>query len=124
MSIRDSILSQTQQTLPSEPVTFAGQAVHVRVMTGLERDGFESAYLASKAAGKPNIRGAMAAYTVVDDQGQRLFTDADAEALGKLPAAELDRVFAIAQRLNKIDEKDVAELEGNSEPHADASTSS
>ena len=124
MSIRDAILKQTEQSLPCEPVTFAGQNVYVRTMTGAERDGFETAYLESKARSKPNIRGTMAAFTLCDENGQRLFNDEDAEALSKLPAAELDRVFSLGQKLNKITEADVEELEGNSEAtSADGSTS-
>lgn len=125
MNLRDTILQQTQLALPSEPVRFAGQDVHVRTMTGLERDAFETLYLESKTEGRPNIRGAMAAFTVVDENGVRVFEDGDAEKLGRLPAAELDAVFSIAQRLNKITDDDVKELEGNSEATpGDGSTSS
>ena len=124
MSLRETILSTTTNDLPREPVKFCGQPLHVRTMTGLERDAFETVYLESKAAGRPNIRGAMAAFTLIDDEGKRVFTDADAHALGNLPAAELDRVFEIGQRLNKMSEADVADLEGNSEATpGDGSTS-
>lgn len=84
-------------------------------MTGLERDAFETAYLESKANRKPNIRGSMVAFSACDQDGQRIFTDADAEALGNMPSAELDKVFAAAQKLNAIDEDDIKELEGNSD---------
>ena len=50
---------------------------------------------------------------VVDDAGERLFTDKDAAELGKKSAAALDRVFAVAQRLNGLSPSDVEELTKN-----------
>ncbi len=112
-SLRDHILSQTK--LPTESVTAFGRLLHVRTMSGNERDGFEQSVLDAKEKGEtPNIRGLLAALCIVDKDQKRVFTDEDAKALGQLNAKELDRVFSKATQLNGIGKDDVAELEGNS----------
>jgi hypothetical protein len=82
-------------------------------MTGAERDRFEQAYLTEKTA---NIRARTAAACICDDQGARLFSDADVAELGQKSAAALDRIFDVAMRLNRISKKDVDDLEKNSDP--------
>lgn len=111
MLTRDDILSRTQ--LPTEPVEAFGGTVYVRTMSGAERDSWEQAQLDARKTGKINVRGSFAARVVCDEQGKRLFTDADAEALGKLSAIDLDAVWEKGAKLNGIGAKDVKELEGN-----------
>lgn len=121
---RDAILQA--QDLPHEDVEVPewGGAVRVRALTGAERDAFEQSIVEQRTAGKPgasvkmnmrNIRAKLVALTVVDGEGNRLFTDRDADLLGKKSAAALDRVFAVAQKLSGISPEDVDELAKNSE---------
>lgn len=117
---RESILGA--EDLPREKVLTpewgAGTFVYVGTMSGAERDSFEQTILEDKKAdGKAklvNVRAKLAVRVVQDEQGQRLFTDDDAEALGRKSAKVLDRIFDVGQRLNGIGAKDVKELEGNS----------
>ena len=51
---------------------------------------------------------------MVDEAGERLFSNDDVVALGKKNASALDKVFAIAQKLNGLSAADVEELEKNS----------
>jgi hypothetical protein len=60
-----------------------------------------------------NIRAKLVALTVVDEEGNRIFSDSDASALGKKSAAALDRVFEVAQRLSGLRPEDVEELSKN-----------
>jgi hypothetical protein len=60
-----------------------------------------------------NIRARMLAYCALGDDGKRLFTDADAVALGQKSGAALDRCVKVAQRLNKLTEDDLKEIKGN-----------
>ena len=60
-----------------------------------------------------NVRARFAVLTICDDKGVRVFTDADAAELGKKSAAALDRVFAVAQRLNGFSQDDAEDLAGN-----------
>jgi hypothetical protein len=50
---------------------------------------------------------------MVDAKGQRLFSDAEAHALGKKSGAALERVSSVAMRLAGLTQDDVEELAGN-----------
>lgn len=105
---REAILGASD--LPSEDVAVPewGGVVRVRMLTGAERDRFEASMLVR--GGKKldfnmqNVRARLVALTVVGEDGKRLFTDGDVEALGQKSAAALNRVFTVAQRLNGLKE--------------------
>ncbi len=114
---RDAILQA--QDLPFEDVEVPewGGAVRVRGLTGAERDAFEQSIVETRGKNTrmnlKNIRAKLVALCVVDEQGNRVFSDDDAEALGRKSAAALDRVFEAAQRLSGLRKEDVEELAGN-----------
>ena len=91
-----------------------GGDVYVKGMTGLERDTFEASIVEQRgkksSVNMVNIRAKLAAQTVCDEDGKRLFTDADVKKLGAKSAQALQRVFDVAQRLSGITETDVDEL--------------
>ncbi len=107
--------------LPREMVSVPewgkGRCVYVRTMTATERDAFEIAELAARGknikANVAGLRGRLAAATICNEAGVRLFEAGHGEALGKKSAPALDRIFTVAARLNKISEKDVEELAKN-----------
>src|SRR5690554_443064 len=114
---RDDILNA--QDLPTERVAvpeWDGEVI-VRGLTGAERDAFEQSIVETRGKNTRmnlrNIRAKLVALTVVDEDGNRIFSDEDAEALGKKSAAALDRIFAVAQRLSGLRPEDVEELAGN-----------
>lgn len=125
---RDAILQA--QDLPTEDVEVPewGGAVRVRGLTGAERDAFEQSVVEQRGkstrANLKNIRAKLVAMTVVDENGERLFSDSDAAILGKKSAAALNRVFEVAQRLNGMTPDDVEELSGNSEGAESADSTS
>ncbi len=92
-----------------------GAQVYVATLSSYDKDQFEASIL-GKNGGQNlvNIRGRLAAATVVDEKGQRLFDDKDASKLGKKSCAALDRVFDVARRLNRMADEDVEELAKNS----------
>jgi hypothetical protein len=114
---RDAILKA--HDLPTEVVEIPewNGSVIVRGLTGTERDAFEQSIVEQRGKNTRmnlrNIRAKLVALTVVDEEGNRVFSDEDAEALGKKSAAALDRIFAIAQRLSGLRPEDVEELAGN-----------
>ncbi len=91
--------------------------VYVRALTGTERDKFESDSVTIKGkkvkANMVNIRARLVALSVVNGGGTRLFSDKDVTELGEKNAAALDLIFAVAQRLSGIGQKDVEDLAGN-----------
>lgn len=93
-----------------------GGFVHVRGMTGDERDAWEASLL--DANGKPQmigIRASMAARCMVSASGERIFKDSHAKKLGEKSSAALNRVFEVARRLSGLTDDDVEELEKNSD---------
>lgn len=105
--------------LPKELVSVPewGGDVYVRTLSGSERDAFEAGTIrqgkGSQTVNLLNLRARLVSLSMCDEQGTRLFGDADMVALGTKSAAALDRVFAVAQRLSKLSDADVEELEGN-----------
>lgn len=95
-----------------------GGEVLVRGLTARERDQFEDGVV--KREGKKttvvlrDARAKLAALCMVDEDGQRLFSDAEVAQLTQKSAAALQRVFDAAQRLSGITAEDVEELEKNS----------
>lgn len=98
-----------------------GGAVLVRGLTGSERDAFEQDIVQMRRNGKAmtteidmhNIRAKLCVRCMVDEDGERLFSDADMEALGRKSAQALQRVFDVAQRLSGLTSEDVEELAKN-----------
>jgi len=89
--------------------------VLVRGMTGRERDAFEVSLMQPGRGGRKvldpaNVRAKLVARCVVDDDGGRLFTDADVAELGGKSAAAVDRVYAVAARLSGMGADDQEEL--------------
>ena len=112
---RDAILGA--HDLPSEDVSVPewGGTVRVRALTGAERDAFEASMVQVRSDGTrqfrlENIRARLVALTIVDENGERLFSDADVKALGAKSAAALERVGSVAQRLSALTDEDVEEL--------------
>jgi hypothetical protein len=95
-----------------------GGAVRVRSFTGRERDAFEASMVRGEGRDRKvdltNMRARLVGLTVIDETGQRLFTDDEVDLLGAKSGAALDRVFAVAQKLNGLSGADVEELSKNS----------
>ena len=119
-----SLLSKTAilaaQDLQTEELEVPewGGAVRVRSFTGRERDAFEASMVRGDGRDRKvdltNMRARLVGLTVIDEAGQRLFTDEEVDLLGAKSGAALDRVFAIAQKLNGLSGADVEELSKNS----------
>ena len=106
-----------------------GGAVRIKAMTGKERDAWETALFQIDGKdvkmNKENLRAKLVALTVVDEAGQRLFTEADVEALGSKSASALDRIYQASQKLSGLAPDDIKEMEKNLETdHSDSTASS
>jgi len=76
-----------------------GGEVRLRMLTGAQRDAFESSF-ADEGAKFVNFRARLVALSAVGPDGRRIFSEADVAALGDKSGAALDRVFRAAQELS------------------------
>lgn len=121
---KDQILATDDKPHQDVPVPEWGGDVRVRTMSASERDSWEAAVYSGGKVNTVDFRARFCALTIVDEQGARLFTDGEVEALGAKSAAALQRVFNAAQTLNALSNKDAEELVKNSEAGPDAGSSS
>lgn len=128
MLSRDEILAADD--LPTEVVSVEewGGKVIVRGLTARERDAYDESVLdmrGNKAKVKmENIRAELVARCVVDEEGKRVFSDADAKALGKKSAVVVNRLWDVARRLSGMTEEAVEEAEETFAEGQDESSSS
>jgi hypothetical protein len=111
---KEQILKHEDLKSEIVPVPEWGGEVRVCTMSGFARDRFEAGITGkSGGANMSNIRAKLAAATIVDEEGNLLFDEADIAKLGKKSCAALDRVFEAAQKLNLITNDDVEVLAKN-----------
>jgi len=125
---RDEILGADDLKTESVEVPEWGGTVVVRELTGSERDTWEASVVKTNGTkvtiDSHNMRAKLAALCIVDDAGERLFTDKEAAKLGAKSAAALDRVTDVARRLSRIGEDEIESLGKVSSPtKSDASVS-
>ena len=114
---RDEILQAADIQKEIVPVPEWGGEVMVYGLDGVGRDQFESSIIVTTGKKQivkmENVRAKLCALAIRDENGERLFSDADVMALGKKSAAALQRVFDVAQRLSGLGENDIEELAKN-----------
>jgi hypothetical protein len=106
---RDALLELAGKPLPTETVHLPAPLdvdVFVRGMSGTERDAWMASQMVSPGkSDETDLRNASAklfAATVVDEQGNHLFTLEDAEAIGRIPGDLLAPVVEVAGRLSGL----------------------
>lgn len=119
MSLREQILGAKDTVTEAVVVPeWGGLTVHVRGLTGLERDQYEQGLVSGRTGNQSlnlaNARARLVALAAVDEQGKSIFTKGDVEALGGKSARALDRIFSVAQRLSGLSREDMEELTKNS----------
>lgn len=115
---RDDILKAEDRKAEKVDCPEWGGSVLVRGMSGRERDAFEISLQEQRGNHPPvrnlaNLRAKIVSRCVVDEEGNRVFSDADAAALGDKCAAPIDRIFDAASRLSGLGEQDVKEMAAN-----------
>lgn len=110
---RDAILSADDIRIDVVPVPEWGGIVHIRTLTGLQREEYvESIRKVTGQGRKQSVEivlqrsGAkLAAQTICDETGKLLFSKADIPALAAKSAKALQRVIDAAAKLNGIDDE-------------------
>lgn len=116
---REQILGHND--LPTETVEVPewGGSVIVKALNGAQRDSYEQSLITGSGKNQKmnliNARARLVALSVVDSEGNPLFTSKDVVALSNKSAAALDRIFAAAQKLSGLTKEDMDEMVGNSE---------
>lgn len=118
---REDILAAAAKPVPREAIDIPelGGRVWIRGMTGAERDQYEHDNIFINRRGKvqqnaDNLRARLAVRCLVDEDGNRLLTDADAPALGMMRSDVLAVIFEKAQRLSGVTDGDLDELKKGS----------
>lgn len=106
---RDAILGFSAEPFPIEAF---GGTVMVKPLSGDERDFYEESNLKQTRGGQTKLdlrqaRARLAQMVIVERDGdgkwRRMFTRNDIDKLGKLPAAELDKVTEAAREASGLD---------------------
>lgn len=79
-----------------------GGKVFLRVLSSRERDALEAEFTDAKnnLTKLENIRAKLVVRAVADDQGKRLFSDAEVEQVGDMPAPLVSKIFDAAAKHN------------------------
>ena len=124
---RDAILQADDIQVEDVEIPEWGGMVRVRGMTGAQRDAFEASIVEQRGrksrVNLKNLRARLVSLSIVDGEGNLIFSSADVQALGRKSAAGLQRVFNAAQRLSGLSDEDIEELTGNSSGQSDDSIS-
>ena len=116
------ILAANDNKLDTTNVPEWGGEVYLKVLSGTDRDAFEEGYSEQKMK---NFRSRFLVLTLCDEKGERLFTEAEVDDLGKKSAVVLARLFDKAWALNAFRNEDVEALGNDStDDLSDSSTSS
>ena len=96
-----------------------GGTVFVRALSGSELDEFEGENFevtnGQVVMNKRNVRARLLSRAICNDKGETLFTKKDVDALGKKSGRAINRVVAVAERLNGIDKQALGRATKNSE---------
>lgn len=119
MLTRDQILTVNDRKTETVAVPEWGGEVLVAVMSGEQRDAYESLITEVDASGKArhkldNLRAKLVSCSLVDEAGNLMFSPADVQQLGKKSASALQRVYEVATRINRTTEDQVEEAAKNS----------
>lgn len=88
--------------------------VYVGTLTAKQKDAYEFEVLRRKGNENINVRAMMAVRCVQNEDGTRMFEDAEAEWLGEKAAGPISAIFDVAVRLNSVRKEDQDELVKNS----------
>lgn len=115
---REDILSVQDRSIEKIEVPEWKGYVHVRSLTGFERDRYETSLMVGTGKKQrvtlENARAKLCALTLCDQTGQNLlFSESDVIALGRKNAGALQRIFEKAQELSGLTEEDIEEMTEN-----------
>lgn len=108
---KEQILSASDRPYEDVNIPEWGGTVRVRLWGGWERDRWDA--LKTNGTTPDDARAAIAAFSLVDEQGNRMFTDADVKRLSEKSGLALDKVLAAVFRLNGIGQDELEDAKKN-----------
>jgi hypothetical protein len=134
VEVPDEVLDDANDILETDDVViepvpvpeWGGRTVLVRGLSGTERDDWEASIrkirpsLTKKGEqeivlDQANARAKLLVKCIVTREGERVFTDKQAPALGRKNGKALDRLYDVASRLSGLSDEEEQVIEGNSE---------
>lgn len=110
---KSAILSADDKKMVEQEVPEWGGSVMIRVMSGTERDRFESEFVGGNKSVEM-VRAKLVAKCLCDEDGNRLFSEQEIPQLGEKSAAVLDKLFSVCMKHNRFTKSDVEDMAGNS----------
>lgn len=110
---REQILSSSDAKMEKVAVPEWGGDVHIKVMSGAERDRWEAAAFEGGKVNRDNFRARLLVETICDESGKLLFSPADVDALSAKSSAILSRLTPVALKINALTNDDVDALTKN-----------
>lgn len=108
---KEMILKAEDRKTKEVDVPEWGGTVFVRMMSGNERDSFDQQVEGKYSAS--GVRAKLLVRCLVDETGNRLFTDDEFDSLGEKSAKVISRLSDEALELNRVTKGDVDELAKN-----------
>lgn len=116
---REQILTVKDIETEIVPVPEWGGEVIVKGLSGADRDKYETSLYDQQGKKMKikldNVKARLVAYSVVDENGKRIFSEADIVELGKKSAKALNRIADVSQKLSGVTKEDMDDLTKNSE---------
>lgn len=116
MLTRDAIFSATDRKHKTVNVPEWGGDVRIDVMSGADRDEFDAWLMDNRKGDTFNTKKMkvfLLCMTVAGEDGKKLFTLADLDALNEKNGEVINKLFEVAQDINGMSQKSVERLEKN-----------
>lgn len=111
---KDQILGAEDRKFETVNVPEWRGDVRIRSLSGKERSLLELAARNTDQKGRRvDLLERVAAVSICDEAGSRVFAEGEIAVLGERSAAALDRIAKAAFKLNALSEDEIKELEGN-----------
>jgi len=113
---KEAILNSTDRATKIVEVPAWGGSVTLQEMTGRQRDRFESIVLNEKVRRTiPDLKAWLVAQSIVDEQGNLMFTESEVGKLAEKSALALFDIVKHIRELNGLEASAVETAEKNSE---------
>lgn len=106
-------LSKSKRRIETIALPSGIGTVNIRAMTGAERDELVE-FITAAGKSTAGIRGLMAALSICDGDGERLFPSSDAATLNEtMDSRDLEAIVDASRKLSRIGADEIEEVQKN-----------